>query len=368
MQRSSLVAIRPWLIQWNSWQIGLLTACAILASIIGFNQLSTHRSAPAPASAEKAVASFHDANPSMPNASPQAGIAGGVAGGIMGGVLGGITTYSEQKAEDSSYMSTASKEQVAAQQSETVAADRQLIQTATLDLVVGDVAKVANDCSAIAVKFGGYVENQTISGSEAQERQATISLRVPADRLQEVLGILMNSATKIRNEQIKSEDITLHYVDLQARLRNKRAEEQQYLELMKRAGSIKELLGVTGQLSSTREEIETGQAEMNYLSHRIAMASITISLVTPARDVRFSWTPLQNAARAWQASKESLADWFDWIVSIVISLPVILAWFLSILVAGILGWRILRFAWKRLGLPSISAWRTKEPAPRNQAV
>ena len=65
---------------------------------------------------------------------------------------------------------------------------------------------------------------------------------------------------------------------------NLRAEEAQYLSILKQANTVKDMLAVTERLSEVRGQIEQQQAEFNALSRQIETVAITISLRTEAED------------------------------------------------------------------------------------
>ena len=71
---------------------------------------------------------------------------------------------------------------------------------------------------------------------------------------------------RVENEKIAAEDVTRQYVDQDASIRNLRAEEAQYLTILKRATTVKDMLAVTENLSEVRGQIEQQQAEFNALS------------------------------------------------------------------------------------------------------
>ena len=71
---------------------------------------------------------------------------------------------------------------------------------------------------------------------------------------------------RVESEKVEAQDVTRHYVDQDASIRNLRAEEAQYLAILKQAGTVKDMLLVTDKLSEVRGQIEQQQAEFNALS------------------------------------------------------------------------------------------------------
>ncbi|MCJ7822272.1 MAG: DUF4349 domain-containing protein, partial [Armatimonadetes bacterium] len=71
------------------------------------------------------------------------------------------------------------------------------------------------------------------------------------------------------------------YVDLSSRKRNLDREEQQLLELLKRAGKVPDLLQVEQTLARVRGEIEQIAGRMRYLENRVALSAVTVHLQGP---------------------------------------------------------------------------------------
>lgn len=59
-------------------------------------------------------------------------------------------------------------------------------------------------------------------------------------------------AVKVNSEKTDAQDVTKQYVDLEARIRNLRAQEAQYLEIMRSAKKVQDMLDVSEKLSEVR--------------------------------------------------------------------------------------------------------------------
>lgn len=120
------------------------------------------------------------------------------------------------------------------------AGDARVVKTAVLTLGVGkgrldDVYQQALDA---ATRAGGRVQS-----SETGQDQATLVLKVPADRLEGVLAGLRDLG-KVRSESIAGEDVSQEYVDLEARLTHWRAQEAVFLGLIAKAKTIPETIQI----------------------------------------------------------------------------------------------------------------------------
>src|SRR5262249_50724704 len=127
------------------------------------------------------------------------------------------------------------------------------------------------------------------------------------------------------------------------------AEEAQYLELMHRSGSIKDILDVTGHLSEVRGHIEQLQGELQYLSHQVEMSAITIALATEysEADRHLEWHPLQQFKLAFRDMLENMTVYADAMISFALFVPVALVWTVTVVFFLVIGWKTLRWVFEK---------------------
>src|SRR5947207_15309092 len=113
------------------------------------------------------------------------------------------------------------------------------------------------------------------------------------------------------------------YVDLQELLRTLRAQETQYLSILKQAKTVKDILGVSDKLNDVRSEIEQQQAEFEALSKQVEMVALSVSLRAEADVQAFGlhWRPLYQLKLAAREGLQSLADYATSMVSFAFYLP-----------------------------------------------
>jgi hypothetical protein len=247
-------------------------------------------------------------------------------------------------------------------QSDTLA-NRKLVRNGSLDLLVNDVRQSASKIGSIVTGVGGFVEksSQTNSGGHT----ATITVRVPATHLDQVIVDIKRLAATVDRESVEVRDVTREYIDLDAHLRNAQAEESQYLQILKRAATIKDTLDVTEKLTDVRGRIDQLQGEMKFLTAQIDMSSLEISLRSEADATvaGFHWRPLRQAKIAAGDMVSGMADWVDSVIAFLINLPLIGVWLISIVVLVLVVVRILRFLWRKFGpkKPWRLPWRRSTP-------
>jgi chemotaxis protein histidine kinase CheA len=227
-------------------------------------------------------------------------------------------------------------------------ADRKIVRTGSLELTVKSPADSAEQIRRMAESMGGYLEAAQIGGTK-EAPTADITIRVPAPHFEEAKAQIRKLAARVETEKTNAEDVTRQYVDMEARLRNLRAEEAQYLTIMKSAYKVDDLLEVTQKLSEVRGQIEQQQAEFQTLSKQVETVAITISLhvLADAQVFGLNWRPLYQLKVAARDGLDALADYATTMVASLFYAPVILAWSLTILLTAVAGWRLLRWTGRR---------------------
>ena len=194
--------------------------------------------------------------------------------------------------------------------------ERKIIYTVSLDLIVKDTEASVEEIQRVAGDLGGFIAQSSVWREEDHPR-ATMTVRVPADKLDEAVTRFRALAVDVEKQNVGSEEVTEEYVDLEGRLKNEQRTESELLELLKsrsETGKTEDILEVYRELSSCRSRIEQIQGRMKYLDNLSALATIQISL-TP--DVLLQpivvggWKPqgtARNAVRLLLRTLEFLAD------------------------------------------------------------
>ncbi len=243
--------------------------------------------------------------------------------------------------------------------------DRKIIRTADLALIVTDVARAADSVRTIVQRRGGFVEKSSFQENVQRQRSGQMVVRVPSAGIDGAIAELKRLAVRVSRENVEARDVTRDYMDMDAALRNMRAEEDQYLSILKRASKIQDTLDTTEKIQNVRGRIDKLQGELNYLRGQVDMSAITIALEPEAQAqvAGIYWRPLVNARVALHDMLEGMGEWVDAIVAFAINLPLIAVWVVTILFAIAVLWRLGRRLW-RVILPGIRGpRRVSVPAP-----
>lgn len=257
----------------------------------------------------------------------------------IGGIVGGVP-HAPGNFVSAALSSAVGPESVRAQEDD----ERKTVRTASFDLVVRKPSEAIGKIRSLAENLGGFVVSSELNGGAYPRGNSTI--RVPVLRFEEARIAIRELSTSVDSERVETQDVTRSYVDQDASLRNLRAQETQYLSILKLAHSVKDTLEVSEKLSDVRGQIERQQAEFDSLSKQIETVAISISLRAEADAQVFglSWRPLYQLKLSLRDGLEAVASYIAAMVSLVFYLPAVLLWLLTILAGASAGWRILRFA------------------------
>ena len=211
---------------------------------------------------------------------------------------------------------------------------RNLILTANVVMRTEDPWATADKARAIASGLGGDVLAMSQTG-QGENRSALLTVRVPSDRFDEALRQLKLLDGEVVSSAVDAKDVTDQFVDLQARLVAKQAEEQRYLQLFPQAKTVDETLKINAALGNVRTQIEQLQAQINSIKTRTDYSTITMS-VTPIAPVPSDgagvWDPAKTFAKAIAALSvffkfaADLAIWllvFGWIPLVGLALALL---------------------------------------------
>lgn len=226
--------------------------------------------------------------------------------------------------------------------------DRLVIRNADLTVVVADPASSVDEIAALAEEMGGFVVNsnlyQSTYGDGVRAMQASITIRVPAERLNEVLQRIKGEAIEVRSESISGQDVTQEYTDLQSQLRNLEAAEKELREIMASLTNAEDVLNVYQSLRQVRQEIEVTKGRIQYFEQSSKLSAVSVELLPDVVSQPLQigrWQPQGTAKEALQTLIRAL-QWFAnlaiWVVIFLLPIG---------LVIGLPIWLVIRAARRR---------------------
>ncbi len=152
---------------------------------------------------------------------------------------------------------------------------QKLIKRGYLAFEVDDLAQTHQKISNEAKKLGGYIASD--SEFKEYDRVAhSMSIRVPAAQFDAFVATIAAGVAHFDEKQISVDDVTEQFVDLQARLKTKKELETRYLELLRQAKNVKDMLEIERELGTLRADIESMEGVFRVLKNQVAYATIDV--------------------------------------------------------------------------------------------
>ena len=192
--------------------------------------------------------------------------------------------------------------------------ERKIIRNADMQLEADAPEEAQRKIAQIVESKGGFVVETQSSASDVKATTrdtVTMTTRVPAAKFDETLNEVRAAASRVIVENIKGEDVTEEFIDVEARLKTQKALEAQFLEIMKQAKSVEDALNVQKELADVRGEIEKVEGRKRFLESQASLSTIKIKLQTP------TVFATNSKGFAYQL-KESLGDGFTAAWSVVL--------------------------------------------------
>ena len=190
---------------------------------------------------------------------------------------------------------------------------RTIIRNGYVSLEVESVGPAFEAAQALALTHGGYVADSSFSGGvgddDDEERfiYASLTLRIPADRFDRVVDDLRSLALSVISISTSTQDVTGEVTDLESDLRNLRAVESTYLELLGEATEVGDVVLVHDRLTHTRGQIERIQGSLALLQSLSDLSTLRVELQSMPPDDPADGDSLIDALRGgWEASLATL--------------------------------------------------------------
>lgn len=223
---------------------------------------------------------------------------------------------------------------------------RKIVYTADVELVVEKFDSVPEQVQQLAERFGGYVSRSYLSGSPGYRRSGDWTLRIPVESYQQCLAAARGLG-EVRSVRSDSQDVSEEYYDVEARIRNKKEEEERLRQhLVDSTAKLEDILDVEKEISRVREEIERMEGRMRVLRELTSYSTVRIR-VDEIRDYVPDEAPTYGTRvrRAWRESVSLLVTSAQ---ALSIAVVAVTPWLVIIAVAGLLALLVLRRIWRWL--------------------
>jgi len=155
--------------------------------------------------------------------------------------------------------------------------ERKLIKRGHFVYPVGDLQKAESWMRERVKAFDGYIASESENNYDYR-REVNMELRIPSARFDDFSETLLDQYKHFDRKDINVQDVTAEFLDVEARIKTKKELEARYLDILKRAKNVTEILEVERELSSIRQEIESAEGRMKFLRNQTSYSTINVNM------------------------------------------------------------------------------------------
>jgi hypothetical protein len=195
---------------------------------------------------------------------------------------------------------------------------RKLIKEVSLSVETKDydnyIANIRNNVTA----SGGYIENSNESSYD-DFRSFTATIRIPVGKVDSFAEFASKNVIVVeRSESV--EDVTEQFIDIDARIKVFKAEEESLIEIMKQANNVTDLLSVKERLADVRADIESYTAQLKSLENQTDYSTVELTVDEVEREVENEgyWSKIwNNIVNGFKNVGDFITGFFAFLISAI---------------------------------------------------
>jgi hypothetical protein len=157
-----------------------------------------------------------------------------------------------------------------------LALDKKIIKTADIRLELKNYDRFNAGIHQLVKKYNGYIATENQENTDYQV-QTTMTIKVPVEKFEEIVNGFAGEGVKVIEKNITSEDVTGQAIDTKSRMEAKKQVRARYIELLKDAKKMSDVLQVQSEINSIQEDIEAANGKLQYLDHSASYSTIEIT-------------------------------------------------------------------------------------------
>jgi len=155
--------------------------------------------------------------------------------------------------------------------------NRKLIKDGEIEFESENLSKTRENIFKSIEKYKGYSSSDN-EYKNSYEISNSLTIRVPAENFDNLLNEITIGVTRFDRKEITIKDVTEEFLDVEARLKTKKELENRYLEILKKANNVTEILEVEKQIGELRSEIESIEGRLKFLENQVSFSTLKVRI------------------------------------------------------------------------------------------
>lgn len=198
--------------------------------------------------------------------------------------------------------------------------DRKVVLKSNFSLLVKNVTDSVENIKNKTQNMSGYLVNMKINRTEYSEN-ATIQIRIPSEKVDEMSKFLRNLAVKVVSENVDGKDVTDQYIDVERRISDLEKQRVRVEVILDAAKTVDEMIRVQNQLFQIQDQIDSYKGKLLYMDGTTKTSLLSIYISTDELSLPYApskpWRPeavFKQAVRSLLGDLQGVGSLLIWLV------------------------------------------------------
>lgn len=154
---------------------------------------------------------------------------------------------------------------------------KKIIKNGEMSIAVGKISEAKTKVENVIKKNNGYTQNETFRNSDTAE-ELNLTIRVPYQNFDSLINSFSNGIGSVEFKTITADDVTEEYTEISIRLANKKIYLEKYRDMLKKAGTTKDILQIQENIRELEDEIDVAEGRLRFIDDRVNYSTLNLSL------------------------------------------------------------------------------------------
>lgn len=155
--------------------------------------------------------------------------------------------------------------------------EAKVIKTIDLSINTRSFSEDLELLNAAIKNQGGFVEYSNVSAASAIRRNASITARIPKDKLDSFLKEI-EGVGQLGNRTESQQDVSDQYYDVDTRLKTQQAKMERLQDLLSKARTVEDILNIENQIADTQYQIDSLTGSLRGIDSKVQYSTVRIEL------------------------------------------------------------------------------------------
>jgi len=153
---------------------------------------------------------------------------------------------------------------------------RKLIKDGVLEFETDNSNDTRVKLSKLINEYEGYISSESMI-DESNRTGIELIVRIPEGNYEQFWEKSIQGIAVFERKERSVNDVTDQFIDINARLKNKKALEERYLMLLSKANTINSMMEIEEELSKLRGDIESIEGRLRKMNNQVSYATIQLT-------------------------------------------------------------------------------------------